>query len=186
MYYEMTIAGLPRKLPLFPVSDDLSIAAFIMLGDVEINEAAARELLAKAPAFDIILTAEAKSIPLAHEMARLAGQNDYVVARKGLKVYMEDPLVVSVESITTAYEQLLYLGKSDVEKLRGRRVLVIDDVISTGASLNAIEALADKAGANIVGKMAVLAEGAAWDRKDITVLGKLPLFNADGSVKEGV
>ena len=96
LYHEMTIAGLKRQLPLFPVSDDLSIAAFIMLGDVEINEAAAKELLAKAPEFDIILTAEAKSIPLAHEMAKLAGQNDYIVARKGLKVYMEDPLVVSV------------------------------------------------------------------------------------------
>ena len=184
LYHEMTIAGLKRQLPLFPVSDDLSIAAFIMLGDVEINEAAAKELLAKAPEFDIILTAEAKSIPLAHEMAKLAGQNDYIVARKGLKVYMEDPLVVSVESITTAYEQHLYLGKSDVEKMRGKRVLVLDDVISTGASLNAIEALAAQAGANIVAKMAVLAEGDAMDRGDIIALDKLPVFNPDGTIKE--
>lgn len=184
MYYEMTIAGLPRKLPLFPVSDDLSIAAFIMLGDVEINEAVAKALMEKAPEFDIILTAEAKSIPLAHEMAKLAGQNEYIVARKGLKVYMDDPLVASVESITTAYEQHLYLGKADAEKLRGRRVLVLDDVISTGASLNAIEALAQQAGANIVGKMAALAEGDAMDRGDIIALDKLPVFNPDGTIKD--
>lgn len=183
MFYEMEIAGLKRKLQLFPVSDELSIAAFILFGDVEITEAAAKELLSMAPQFDIILTAEAKSIPLAYEMAKQTGNNNYIIARKGIKVYMEDVISTEVDSITTQHTQTLYLGKKEVDAVKGRRVLIVDDVISTGASLESMEQLVEKAGGKIAGKMAILAEGDAMDRNDIIALKKLPLFNADGTVK---
>ena len=184
MVYEMEIAGLKRELPLFPVSDDLKIAAFIIFSDVEVTVAAAKELLEKAPEFDILMTAEAKSIPLIYEMAKQAGLNDYVVARKGVKVYMEDPISVEVNSITTQHTQKLYLGKKEIDLIKGKRVLIIDDVISTGESLKALENLAATAGGNVVGKMAILGEGDAMEREDITVLAPLPVFNADGTVKE--
>ena len=180
MNYKMTIAGLERELPLFPVSDEVQIAAFILFGDVEMTEVAARELLKKAPEFDIILSAEAKSIPLVHEMSKQKGLNDYVIARKGVKVYMENPISVDVVSITTQHQQHLYLGQDSVALLKAKKVLIVDDVISTGESLKAMEALVNKAGGNIVGKMAVLAEGDAYNRSDITVLGQLPLFNIIG------
>lgn len=183
MFYTIDIAGMKRDLKLFPVNDDLQIAAFILFGDVEITEHAAAKLLEKAPEFDLIVTAEAKSIPLAYEMARQAGQNDYIIARKGVKVYMEDVLSVNVNSITTENVQTLHLGKDEADRIKGRRILVLDDVISTGDSLRAIENLVLKAGGEIVGRMAVLAEGDAFDRTDITVLGKLPLFDGDGNVK---
>ena len=182
MTYEMEIAGLKRKLPLCPVNDKLTIAAFIIFGDVEITVASARELLKKAPAFDILLTAEAKSIPLIHEMARQAGVNKYIVARKGEKVYMHDTVSVEVNSITTANTQKLYIDSHDAEALHGHRVLIVDDVISTGESLHALEHLVDEAGGNIVGRMAILAEGDAADRDDLIFLEKLPLFNPDGTV----
>lgn len=174
-YYEMKIAGLTRKLPVCAVSDTLSIAGFIMFGDVEVTKAAATELLAKAPDFDLIFTAECKSIPLAYEMARQSGKN-YIVARKGLKAYMTEPVNVQVKSITTAAVQHLYVGSEDVKVLCGKRVLIVDDVISTGASLAAMEELSAKSGATVVGKMAVLAEGDAQERTDIVYLERLPLF----------
>lgn len=183
MFYEMEIAGLKRKLPLFKVSDDLQIAAFIIFGDVEMTEVAAKELLAKAPEFDIIMTAEAKSIPLIHEMAKQAHMNEYVVARKGVKVYMENPISVKVESITTQRPQTLYLGQDEIDLIKGKKVLIIDDVISTGESLKALEALAAKAGAEVAGKMAILGEGDAMNRDDITVLAPLPVFDKDGNIK---
>lgn len=183
MFHEMTIAGHKRQLPLFKVADDLYIGAFIMFGDVEITEASARELLKKVPEFDIMVTAEAKSIPLIYEMARQAGQNDYVIARKGVKVYMKDIISTEVNSITTANTQKLYIGGDEAAKMKGKRVLIVDDVISTGESLRAIEEIVHSAGGNIVGKAAVLAEGDATDRDDIIFLEKLPLFHADGSVK---
>ena len=183
MYYTIDIAGMKRDLKLFPVNDEMKIAAFILFGDVEITKHAAKELLARAPQFDLILTAEAKSIPLAYEMANQAGMNDYIIARKGIKVYMEDVLTVSVNSITTMSTQSLHLGKDEVDRIKGRRILIIDDVISTGESLRAMENLVTAAGGEIAGKMAVLAEGDAFDRDDIIVLGKLPLFDADGNVK---
>ena len=183
MFHEMTIAGVKRQLPLFPVTEDLYIAAFIMFGDVEITVESAKALLEKAPEFDIMITAEAKSIPLIHEMARQAGRNDYVIARKGVKVYMKDIISTAVNSITTANLQKLYIGSDDAAKLKGKRVLIVDDVISTGESLRAIEVLVEQAGGNIVGKAAVLAEGDAIDRDDIIFLEPLPLFNPDGSVK---
>ncbi len=184
MYYHMRVAGLERDLPICPVTDSLYIAGFVIFGDPELTEACARDLLAKAPAYDYIITAEAKGIPLAHEMARQAGDKKYILARKGPKLYMRDIFSVSVKSITTAKEQHLYLDGADAALMKGKRILVVDDVISTGESLSALEALVEKAGGEICGRMAILAEGDAQDRSDIIYLEKLPLFNPDGTVKE--
>lgn len=173
--YEMTIAGCKRELPICEVNEHLDIAAFIMFDDVEITEKTAAELLSLCPEHDIVITAEAKGIPLGYEVAR-QGCREYVVARKGQKVYMPDPISVEVNSITTKGAQKLYLGRDAAQKLCGRRVLIVDDVISTGESLIAIEKLVNEAGGNIVGKAAVLAEGDAADRDDIIFLEKLPLF----------
>lgn len=173
--YKMKIAGLERELEMFPVNDKLEIAAFIMFGDVEMTEKAASELLKICPEHDVVVTAEAKGIPLCYEMAR-QGCRNYVVARKGVKVYMRNPIEAEVDSITTANHQKLYFGENDAEFLRGKRVLIVDDVISTGNSLKALENLVEETGANIVGKAAVLAEGDAKDRKDIIFLEELPLF----------
>ena len=185
MKYKMNIAGLDRELPLCKVSDDLYIGAFIMFGDAEITVACARELLRLVPAdsYDYLFTAEAKSIPLIHEMARQSGAREYFVARKGLKVYMPHPLHVTVRSITTQHDQDLYLSGEEADKIRGKRVLIVDDVISTGESLRAMEELVEKAGGTVAARMAVLAEGDAQNRKDIVYLGKLPVFNPDGTVK---
>ncbi len=173
--YKMTIAGCERELPLCAVNPKMDIAAFIMFGDVEITEKTAEALLKVCPEHDIVITAEAKGIPLGYEMAR-QGNREYVVARKGLKVYMPDPVSVEVESITTLGVQKLYLGRDEADRLKGRRVLIVDDVISTGESLRALEKLVEAAGGNIVGKAAVLAEGDAAERDDIIFLEKLPLF----------
>ena len=183
--YPMHVAGLDRDFPICKVTDDLYIGAFIMFGDAELTVACARELLARAPKdYDYLLTAEAKSIPLIHEMARQSGAKTYFIARKGLKVYLTDAIHVTVHSITTQREQELYLGGEDAEKIRGKKILIVDDVISTGESLRAMEELVEKAGGTVAGRMAVLAEGDAQERKDIVYLNKLPVFNADGTVKE--
>lgn len=173
--YKMKIAGLDRELKKFAVSDSLDIAAFILFGDVEITVASAEELLKKAPEFDFILTPEAKSIPLAYEMARQSGK-PYVVARKGVKVYMGNAISVEVRSITTQNVQHLYLGEDECNMIRGKRILIVDDVISTGESLDAVRKLVDAAGAIEVGTCAVLAEGDAAQRDDIIFLEELPLF----------
>lgn len=174
-YYEIEIAGLKRQLQKFPVSDKLDIAAFILFGDVELTECCAKELLLKVPEFDYIVTPEAKSIPLAYEMSKQSGKK-YIVARKGTKVYMDNPVKVTVNSITTQNQQTLFLGHEDGDLLDGKRILIVDDVISTGDSLNAVKALVEEFGGNIVATCAVLAEGDAADRDDIVFLEPLPLF----------
>lgn len=182
MYYHMTVAGLERDLPICPLNENLSIAGFVIFGDQELTVACARELLKRAPEYDYIITAEAKGIPLAHEMARQAGNKKYILARKGPKLYMRDIFSVTVNSITTAKEQKLYLDGADAALMKGKRILVVDDVISTGESLRALEALVEKAGGEICGRMAILAEGDAQDREDLIYLEKLPLFKPDGTV----
>ena len=182
MFYRMKVAGLERDLPICPVNDKLYIAGFVIFGDQELTVACAAELLKKAPEYDYIITAEAKGIPLAHEMARQAGDAKYILARKGPKLYMRDIFSVSVNSITTAKEQKLYLDGADAALMAGKRILIVDDVISTGESLKAMEALVEKAGGIIAGKMAILAEGDAIDRPDLIYLEELPLFNPDGTV----
>ena len=182
MYYHMTVAGLERDLPICPLNDKLSIAGFVIFGDQELTVACARDLLKVAPAYDYIITAEAKGIPLAHEMARQHGDKKYILARKGPKLYMRDLFSVTVNSITTAREQKLYLDGSDAALMKGKNILIVDGVISTGESLSALEALVEKAGGSICGRMTILAEGDAQERKDITYLEKLPLFNPDGTV----
>ena len=178
--YTMEIAGLKRDLPLCPLNENLYIAAFIMFGDVELTVKCAEELLKKAPQFDVLITAESKGIPLLYEMARQSGNNYYVVARKGPKLYMKDVVSTNVDSITTAHRQVLCLGSAEAEMMNGKRVLIVDDVISTGESLAALETLVEQVGGNIVGKMAVLAEGDAIERKDIIYLSPLPLFDGEG------
>ena len=184
MTYEMDIAGLKRELPLCKVADDLYIGAFVMFGDVELTVHCASELLKRAPEYDYIIDPEAKAIPLLYEMARQSAADRYFLARKSAKAYMSDVFEVQVKSITTAQVQKLVLDKADADFIRGKRMLIVDDVISTGESLQAMEELVDKAGGIIAGKMAVLAEGDAQDRDDIITLAPLPLFNPDGSIKE--
>ena len=183
MVYHMTVAGLERDLPICKVTEDLYIAGFVILGDPALSEACARELLKKAPEYDYIITAESKGIPLAHDMARLAGDDTYLLARKVPKLYMTGVFSATVKSITTAKEQTLYLDVEDAEKMKGKRILIVDDVISTGESLKALEVLVEKAGGNIVGRMAILAEGDAQSRDDLIYLEPLPLFNPDGTKK---
>ena len=184
MYYRMKVAGLERDLPICKVNDSLYIAGFVIFGDQELTVACARELLKLAPEYDYIITAEAKGIPLAHEMARQTGAAKYFLARKGAKLYMTGVFESSVKSITTAKEQKLYLDTADAALMKGKRILIVDDVISTGESLLALEALVEKAGGIIAGRMAVLAEGDAQNREDLIYLEKLPLFHPDGTVME--
>ncbi len=173
--YKMTIAGLERELPICKVNDNLDIAGFVIFGDVEMTVASAGELLKKCPEFDYIVAPEAKAIPLAHEMARQSGK-PYYICRKGAKLYMQDPVSVNVRSITTDKEQTLFLDSLEGNKLTGKRVVVLDDVISTGESLLAVEKLLEKFDTNIVAKAAILAEGDAAKRDDIIFLEELPLF----------
>ena len=183
MHYTMNIAGITRDLPICKVSDDLYIGAFVIFGDVELTVKTAGALLEKAPEYDYMISAEAKGIPLIHEMARQSGQNKYFLARKAPKLYMSGVFDVKVNSITTAKEQHLYLDVADAEIMKGKKILIVDDVISTGESLAAIEKLVVEAGGIVAGRMAILAEGDAQTRDDIIYLEKLPLFNPDGSVK---
>lgn len=175
-FYPINIQGLKRHLHIVPVSDDLAIAAFIILGDVEACTHCANLLAEKIPEVDVLITAEAKGIPLVHELSRVLGIPRYVVARKSKKTYMEEPLSVDVDSITTQGIQKLYLPREDLYLIQGKRVGIIDDVISTGESLKSLTELVEQAGGNIVCQAAVLAEGEAAERDDIIFLEKLPLF----------
>lgn len=181
MTYEMTVAGLKRQLPLCPINDTLMIGAFVIFGDVELTCACARDLLKIAPEFDYMVAPEAKAIPLVHEMARQSGRNDYFLVRKKKKAYMNGVFEAVDRSITTEGEQKLYMDGADAKKIRGKRILILDDVISTGGSLAAVENLVEQAGGTVVGRMAILAEGDAAKRDDILFLERLPLFSAEGN-----
>ena len=179
-FYELHVAGCTRQLPVLNISDTLAIAGFVILGDTDIVVRCSRELAEKIPKdTDVIMTAETKGIPLAAEMARILNMKRYVVARKSVKAYMENPIWVEDESITTAGKQRLYLQDSDIELMKGKNVLLVDDVISTGGSMKAMKQLAEKAGAHVIGEAAILAEGDAAKRKDIIYLAPLPLFDAE-------
>lgn len=180
MFYNLKVAGLTRDLPLCPISDELYIGAFILFGDVELTERCAEELAKLAPEHDVMITAESKGIPLIHAMARALGENRYVLARKSVKLYMKDVVECTTQSITTSAKQTLYIDGADAEYMKGKRVLIVDDVISTGGSLSSLENLVLSSGGEIVGKMAILAEGDAIGREDITYLAPLPLFNKEG------
>ena len=180
MTYRLNVAGLERDLPLCPIGDNLNIAAFVLFGDVELTEKCAEALYAKAPEHDVMLTAESKGIPLVHAMCRISGKNRYVLARKSVKLYMKDVLACETKSITTSAKQTLYIDGADADYIRGKRVLIVDDVISTGGSLESLENLVKHAGGEIVGKMTILAEGAAAKRDDIVFLEVLPLFDGKG------
>ncbi len=181
MTYKMNIAGVEHELPICKLNDDLAIGAFVIFGNVELTCACAKALLEKAPEFDYMIAPEAKAIPLIHEMARQSGRNDYLLVRKNKKAYMQSVFEVEVQSITTAGTQKLYMDGADAEKMNGKRVLILDDVISTGESLRAVEELVKKAGGIVVARMAVLAEGDAAKRDDIIFLEPLPLFKPDGT-----
>ena len=179
-YYRMNIAKLDRDLPLCPISDTLNIGAFVLFGDVELTEHCANELCKLAPEHDVMITAESKGIPLICDMARILGEKRYILARKSVKLYMKDVRKCVTKSITTEKEQVLYIDGEDAEFMKGKRVLIVDDVISTGGSLESLENLVLQSGGEIVGKMTILAEGDAIGRSDITYLAPLPLFDKDG------
>ena len=181
MVYRMKVAGVERDLKLCPIGENLNIGAFILFGDVELTERCAEELYKKAPEHDVMLTAESKGIPLIHAMCRLSGKNRYVLARKSVKLYMSDVIKCETKSITTGHVQTLYIDGADAEYMKGKRVLIVDDVISTGGSLESLENLVRQSGGEIVGKMTILAEGDAIGREDIVYLEELPLFDGQGN-----
>ncbi|MBQ2888539.1 MAG: adenine phosphoribosyltransferase [Firmicutes bacterium] len=182
--YPMTVAGVTRDLPLCPLNDDAMIAAFVIFGDVELTCACAAALVEKLPEFDYMVAPEAKAIPLVHEMARQSGRNEYILVRKGHKLYMKNVLETQDRSITTIGDQKLYMDGDDAAKIKGKRVVILDDVISTGGSIKAVGNLVEQAGGIVVARMAILAEGAAADNPDYIVLGKLPLFDGHGNPVE--
>ena len=184
MTYEIDIAGLKRQLPLCRLNDELYIAAFVIFGDVELTVHCAKELLKRAPDFDYMIAPEAKSIPLIYEMARQSGADYYFLARKKAKAYMTGVFETEIDTITTKGVEKLFIDTLDAERMRGKRMLIIDDVISPGGALRAVESLVEQAGGIIAGRMSILAEGASYDREDLIALAKLPLFNPDGTIKE--
>jgi len=179
-FYEIEIGGITRRLPLCKLNEELNIGAFVIFGDVELTEVSARELLKVVPEYDIMITAESKGIPLVHEMARQSGENTYLLARKMPKLYMKNCIGVEVTSITTAKKQMLYLDESDLNAIKGKRVLIVDDVVSTGESMAALESLVKQAGGMVAGRAAILAEGDAAKRDDVVYLAYLPLFDKNG------
>ena len=181
MVYKLKVAGIERDLTLCPISDTLNIGAFVLFGDVELTEKCAEALYEKAPEHDVMITAESKGIPLIHAMCRISGKNRYILARKSVKLYMKDVVKCETQSITTSASQTLYIDGEDAEFMKGKRVLIVDDVISTGGSLASLENLVKQSGGEIVGKMTILAEGDAIGREDIIYLAPLPLFDKDGN-----
>ena len=184
--YLLEIAGLRRRLPFVPISEDLAYASFVVISDAQLVEACAPLIAAKIEDCDVVVTAEAKGIALAYEVSKQLKLDRFVVARKSVKSYMKDPVSVSVHSITTFDEQKLYLDGNDVRFLQGKRACLLDDVVSTGESLNALETLVRQAGGSVCARACILAEGEAAERKDLIFLKKLPLFqkNAEGGYEE--
>ncbi|HIZ78532.1 MAG TPA: adenine phosphoribosyltransferase [Candidatus Lachnoclostridium stercorigallinarum] len=174
--YRLQICGTERELPLVPMDEKMAYASFVVIGDTELVELAAVQLAREIPQTDVVMTAEAKGIALAYELSRQLGLKEFIVARKSVKSYMKNTISASVHSITTKGEQHIYLDETDIRKVAGKRVCIVDDVISTGESLRAVEELAEKAGGKVVCRAAILAEGDAAKRKDILFLEELPLF----------
>ena len=177
--YTLHLAGLERQLPLVDISENMAYASFVCISDTELVKAAAPLLAEKIKDCDIVLTAEAKGIALAYEVSKCLGHPCFAVARKSVKSYMKDPISVDVRSITTFDDQKLYLDSADAEKIKDRRVCLLDDVVSTGGSLKALKELCEKAGGIVSCSAALLAEGKAAKRKDLIYLEELPLFHKD-------
>ena len=169
-YFDFEIMGIRRKLPYVRIGENLALASFVIISDTELVASVAPELVKRLPEVDVLMTAEAKGICLTYEMSRIMGMKSFVIARKSRKPYMQDPISHTVHSVTTLKEQTLWLDKAEAEKIRGKRVALIDDVIATGESIAALEALAVKAGATVAAKAAVLAELQSVHRKDIIYL----------------
>ncbi|MFW6269467.1 MAG: phosphoribosyltransferase family protein [Bacillota bacterium] len=176
-YYDLEISGFHRKLPVVHLKDNIWIASFVMLGDVNLVNFCAGALATKLAKidFDYIVGPEAKVIPLLQSMATFLGNSHYVVCRKQVKGYMKDPVELEVESITTPGKQKLVLGGSDVERIKGKKVVLIDDVVSTGGTFDSMDSLMEKVGAEVIGRAAVLKEGDSYE-KDLIYLEDLPIF----------
>ena len=182
--YRITVGNQTRDLPLNPISDDTAIASFVLLGDDAMSKTAAELLIQRLPKkFDYVVTVESKGIILAHDISLITNHPRSFVIRKSVKSYMENPLPTTVDSITTKGQQQLVLDGADAAELKGKSVVLVDDVVSTGGSLKSAEKLLNLAGCQIIAKAAILAEGAAAERDDVIFLGKLPLFNLDGTIK---
>ena len=172
--YTVQVGGVERELPVMAVAPGVSVALFNMLGDTEVTEAAGRALAERLPAeVDILVTPEVKAVSLAHVISRESGK-PYIVIRKTQKPYMHDPLAREVVSITTGKPQTLVLDGFDVEKLRGKRVAIVDDVVSSGGTLHSITSLLEEVGAEVAAVVAVFTEG--QERPEVLALGHLPLF----------
>lgn len=176
-HYAITIAGIERRLPLIEVRPGLRIAVLNILGDTVLVQAAANSLAERLSQhdYDVLVTPEAKSIPLVHALSVATG-NPYVVLRKSYKPYMGEALAAETHSITTSAQQTLYLDAKDTDCVRGRRVVLVDDVISTGSTLTGMREVVCKADARVVGEAAILTEGERDDWIDVIALGHLPLF----------
>ena len=176
-YHTVDIEGFKADLPILTLPSGLGIAFFNLHGDNELTEHCAKKLAERLGDCEVIITAESKGLQLAHCTARELGQRYYAVARKSKKLYMQDGIEITIEaSITTGTPQKLYLSKHDVELIKGKKVAIVDDVVSTGASLSGLEALVEKAGGIIHKKAFVLAEADAADRTDVIYLATIPLF----------
>ncbi|HEV2359182.1 MAG TPA: phosphoribosyltransferase family protein [bacterium] len=183
-YYEVAVAGLRRRLPIVPISESLWIAAFVLWGDVELTNACARALTDRLRplSFDCLVSVEAKALPLAHMVATYLSDESagryfpYAVCRKSVKGYMKEPLTVQVKSITTAAAQTLVLDGGDARRVRGKRVAVVDDVVSTGGSLRAVDELLERANAEVVARATVLLEEGGYSDPGLIFLGTLPIF----------
>ncbi|WMJ79015.1 phosphoribosyltransferase family protein [Sedimentibacter sp. MB35-C1] len=175
--YNIEVSGVKRELNIVQINDKLSIASFVILGDTEVVCAAAKDIVKKLPPVDYLVTAEAKGIPLTFEISRLLNMKKYIVVRKSVKPYMNEPIIDEVVSITTQKKQELVLDEKDAAEIKGKRVAIIDDVISTGESIAAIERLVNSVGGIVTAKAAILAEGDASKRDDIVFLEALPVFN---------